>query len=212
AVKTLAGVEHNPRALAFADGGKTLVAAGEGTVSWWDVDSGKEKRSWTPFPEEKNVREDGKKKTFINCALAPDAKSLAVEAAWILPEAALNGGVANETTLDAVGFNLDKGKMTWHATGGRSPSLRYYRIAAGYVITAQTSRLAFSADGKRVAVPLGPDKVEVRDTVTGKLAIAPLEMAGALHGNVVGLAMSSDGSQVALASTDGKVVLWDATG
>jgi WD40 repeat protein len=207
AVKTIAPIKHNARALAFADGGKTIVSAGEGTVRWWDLDSGKEKRSWTAFPGDKKAT-DGKLKTFINAALGPDAKSLAVEVAWISPPEAQNQVFNNQVAHEVVGFNLDKGAMTWHATGGRSFSQRYYRVAAGFVVTGQSSQLAFSANGKRVAFPVSPDKVELHDAVTGKLVVPPLETK-VVDGNVIGLALSSDGSQLALASMDNTVLVWN---
>jgi WD40 repeat protein len=215
AVKTIAGVKHHVRALAFADGGKTLVSAGEGAVYWWDVDGGKEKRSWTAFADDKTATKDGGTKTFVNCTLASDAKSLAVEVAWRYPQNLVNGVPnRNQGAQEAVGFNLDTGKMTlpgkmtWRAPVSRSPSMRYYHLANGIVITGQTSRLAFSANGKRVAVPVDSNKVEVRDAVTGKLVSAPVQAKG-LTGNILGLALSSDGSQVALAGGDGNVVLCD---
>ena len=51
-VKNLAAQPHNVQAVGFADEGKTLIAAGDGIIRWWDVATGKEQKSWTPFAEE----------------------------------------------------------------------------------------------------------------------------------------------------------------
>src|SRR5207245_1413465 len=72
------------RALAFSDGGKTLVAAGDGTIRWWDVATGKEQQSWTPFAGENSKTEGNGKtiKTFSSCSLAPNAQAIAVQVDW----------------------------------------------------------------------------------------------------------------------------------
>jgi WD40 repeat protein len=72
--KALTGQSENIRALVFADGGKTLVSAGMGTIRWWEVATGKELRSWQPLAESKEsaAGEAKKTKTFFNCVLAPD--------------------------------------------------------------------------------------------------------------------------------------------
>jgi WD40 repeat protein len=209
AVKTISGVKHQARALAFADDGRTLVSAGEGTVCWWDVDSGKEKRTWMPFPEEKPAKEDSKVKTFVNCALAPNGESIVVEVAWRFSENALNGAEsANETAQQVIGYKLASEKMTFISATTRSPYLRYFQVGSGYVVTGQTSRLAFSADGKRVAFPATRDLIEVRNPITGKLVVTPLEVKSS-GGNIVGLTLSNDGSQLAVAGTDGNIILSD---
>src|SRR5205823_13765317 len=74
----------SPRAIVFTDDGKTLVTAGDGAVAWSDIASGKEQRKWKPFNDETQPSKGGgvKSKTFSNCAISPDAASLAVQVAW----------------------------------------------------------------------------------------------------------------------------------
>jgi WD40 repeat protein len=200
-MKTLPGPTTAVQALVFADGGKTLIAAGNGSVTWWDIATGKELRAWQPFADEpprfeglvRNI------KTFIQCVLAPDGKTIAVHAMW-LPENGNRGGPGqNRNNLDneAVGYDLSSGKKIWRLQGmtkqeGRNPN----------------GRFAYSADSKRVAVVLEPFSVHLRDTMTGKLIVPPKDMR--IEGNKLlgGLALSSDGTQVALAGDEGQIHFW----
>jgi WD40 repeat protein len=203
-VKTITGMNHFGRALVFTSDGKTLVSAGEGTVCWWDLASGKEKRSWAVFADDKSANRDGKTKTFINCALAPDARSLAVEVAWAVVPVdgeAVRARVAEE----ALGFDLGTRTITWRSTCARTEYEPGLQLKLGDVFTGQKCRIALSANGKRVAVPGDQRKVEVRNAATGKLLSAPLR-TNDLSGEVLGLALSSDGSQLAAAFADGQVL------
>ena len=188
--------------LAFADAGKTLVSAGFGIVSWWDVETGKEKKSWKPFGDEEQPAEGGTKKTkiFNNCSLSPDGCHLATEVAWRYFDEKVKALQKDRMeNKEAAGFDLASGKMRWHGTG---------KIKAG------PTRFAYSADAKRIAVAMSMDQIEFRDTATGKLLTPPPD-PNLLHvdwssdlGPVGALALSADGSTVAIAGKESRVVLW----
>jgi WD40 repeat protein len=201
-VKNFSGPMQLVHALRFADAGKTLVAAGDGTVRWWDVATGKESRSWQPFANEqaKSEGKGNKIKTFSYCEIAPDAKYIAVQVEWRDVQNNFNGGLiqrngAPQIDQEAIGFELGKREMRWRSIGK----------GAQY----QRSHFAFSANGNRVAIALGSGKVELRDNVTGKLLAHPIESKYAEQNMLGELALSSDGSTLALAGADANVQMWN---
>jgi WD40 repeat protein len=196
ALRALPGKWPDVRALLFTDGGKTLVLAGAGTVSWWDSETGKEQRSWKPL-DEKQPAAGGvmKTKTFDVCALAPDARSIAVRVAWNNDPAAFANREANDH--EALGLDLANGKTLW-------------RVAGRYTFQHH-SHFAFSADGQRVAISMGPNRVEVRSAVTGKLVATPLERMFDGTYTRGPVALSGDGRTVAVAGEGSSVLLWTPT-
>ncbi len=198
AVKTLA--TQPPSALAFADEGKTLVAAGNGKVSWFDIGAGKETGSWTPFGEEKKVFKEGqiKAKTF-HAALSRDGKCLAVQTLWAEENA--NGprpgrGEEESVEQEATGYDLATRKVVWHTVWNGQPD-------------GGQCRFAFSPDGKTIALAKGARKVELRGTATGKLLMDPLDHKNQGDNFLGGLALSSDGGICAVASGESNVFLWN---
>jgi WD40 repeat protein len=197
-LKMLPGKRPYVRTLVFSDGGKKLVLAGVGTVSWWDLEIGKERRTWKPFADEKQPAKGGgmKTKIFDSCALSPDARSIAVRVAWTYdPTAQPRPYNPDATDHEAFGLDLATHKILW-------------RVTARYN-DQHNSHFAYSADGKRVAITMGPDRMEVRDAITGKLVATPLErMFGGFYtrGSV---ALSSDGRTAAVASDNASVLLWN---
>jgi WD40 repeat protein len=194
----ISGAAPPVQAIGFANQGKTLVTGGDGAIHWWDVATSIEDRSWEPLAGEETKVENGVKliKTFSNCVLAPDAQSIAVQVEWRSADNQQffqrNG---NDSTLEAIGFDLDAQKTRWRTTGR---GFQYER-----------SQFAFSADGKRVAVALGSNKVELRDAGTGKLVLNPVEnRASGYNGGTGGLALSSDGRTMALSSRDSNIHLY----
>jgi WD40 repeat protein len=192
-LRGLTGVDEQVGSLAFAEDGKTLISAGNGTVRWWDATTGKQQKKWMPFNQERLPAENGgiKTKSFYLCSLSQDAKFLAVQVHWrqgrfIPPQ-------QNETQ-EAIGFDLATGKMRWRATGKpKSGEMRF----------------AFSADGNRVAIAVDPNRVELRNAMTGKLiGMPPLDPQYARSDNIFGLALSNDGGTLAVAGMDSHVVLW----
>jgi len=194
-VKTFTDAPPNIRALRFSDGMKTLVCAGGGTVSWWDIATGKQKRSWKPFSEDKIPIKDGTKtKSFDQCAFSPDATTIALNVSWQMDRPRQGGPNQEPVDQEAFGYDLVSGKTLWRSVGRKVPN--------------PMGRFAFSADGKCVAVALLMNKVEVRDSLTGKMAANPMEGGFSGPSFLGGLALSSDGSQVALAGEDSKIAVW----
>jgi WD40 repeat protein len=183
--------------LAFADGGKTLVLVGLAGVRWVDVATGKMLRTWQPFPDNLKAKDALPKIAANNYryVLSPQGSHLAVQER--LSSGKGGKGVKAKIESEAIGFDLATGKVRWRTKGGATNMLMHF---------------AFSADEKRVAIAVGPDAVELRDTVSGKLIDKPaLDAKAHGTGSIGALAMSPDGSTVAIAGRDGHVVLWKPT-
>jgi WD40 repeat protein len=206
-IKTFSAPLQLVSAIAFANGGKTIVSAGDGIVRWWDMDSGKEQRTWQPFADEQPKPNENKMtsvKSFSSCALSPDASAIALQVDWRVDDG--NRGFvqryadAGTAPADFIGYELPSGKKYWQSSG-KGP-----RYGKGH--------LAFSADGKRVAVVVGSERIEVRHGVNGKLMMNPVDLKelatgqpGALRPG--GVALSADGRTLAWASGDANVHLYD---
>jgi WD40 repeat protein len=199
-IKTLQppdGRNLNSEALAFADGGKTLVTVAAGTVRVWDIAAGKVERTVklelpTPSPSsDPNIRTQ----TNYQYQFAPDAKSLAVRATSYQFG---DDGITRFVMNDALGLDLTTGKPRWRAQIGQADRNNII--------------IAFSGDSKRVAIAVGSNKIELRDAVTGKLIYHPfLDSKDVTSGFVPALALSPDGSTMAIAqqgSPVGRVMLW----
>lgn len=215
-VKSFLGKPENFRALAFADGNKTLVSAGNGTIRWWDVASGKELRSWQPFGEAPKPADGAKKptKTFSDCALAPGAKSIAMHAYSYVernpaaPNGPVFGGPQQVTEQEAIGINLATRKTIWRIA--RKGISNADPNAQRQGLNISDTRFAYSANGKCLAIAMPPAKLQLRDTETGKLLANPLTGDPASANFPCGLTISADGSMVALAAFNSQVTLWTA--
>jgi len=186
-LKTLPSA-HNEivKTLAFTDDGKTLVSVANGTVRWWDIAAGKETSSWKLFDDEKVP--PGKGKTlypFNKCVLASGAKFLVVQ----LRYADAKPGDEQET----IGFDLASRQLLWRARTNVSDA---------------PIQFAYSADGKWVAVAREKDKVELRETATGKLMDTTVLEATVVPRRIEALAVSGDGAAVAISAKDAKIVVW----
>jgi WD40 repeat protein len=179
--------------LAFADEGKTLVAAGqqqvrqnvEVIVRWVDIDTGKELRRLTPLgPADPSGR------TFYGYMLSPGAKYLAIRA----KKASKRGQGLTVDSDEGTVLDLAGGKEPWSV-----------RIVSGFM------PFAFSGDGKRIAFATGPHRVELRDTATGKLVATPPPLSAQANGRtdvITAVAVSSDGNTVAISGKDSSITLW----
>jgi WD40 repeat protein len=196
-VKNFVFLSRVVQALRFADGGKTLITAGSGVVSWWEVATGEEKRSWKPFGDEKRALPGGgeETKSFDLPVISPDGRFLAVHVLWVKERNFQRQFGQPSSEHEALGFDLESEKIAWRATGQ-------------YTYYDQRSQFAFSGDSRRVAIGMGPDRVEVRDTRTGKLISQPLGRGFAGWSWVGGVALSTDGQTVALAGDNSKLFLW----
>jgi WD40 repeat protein len=187
------------QALVFADGGKTIVTAGGDAVRWWDVTTGKEKRSWKPFGDKQQqpLANTGKKTDlFSECALSPDGLFLAVQTIS-LPSDNPNDTKPNpraEEDQDAWGFDLGAQKVRWH-TRFKQPKFKM--------------RFTFSADEKWCLSEVGPNKLEMRGTATGKLIETPsLDTKLTDREKIAGLAISPDGATLAIGAGKAHIILW----
>jgi WD40 repeat protein len=183
------------QALAFADGGKTLVSAGDGIVNWWDIASGKVNRSWKPPLPSPPQSSDPKieTETFYEYFLSSDAKSLVVHLRCYQYGPDIP---ADFTVSESLGFNLATGKLRWWITSK--------------VSNAPKMNCAFSGDSKRVAISVGSNKVELHDAVTGRLIDKLSLDSNANHMDYLSaLALSPDGGTVAITSQEGHIVLWN---
>ncbi|HYV34647.1 MAG TPA: hypothetical protein VE988_03020, partial [Gemmataceae bacterium] len=194
--KNAPNLDLSTRSLAFTDDGKTLFAARrDGTVRSWDVAMGKETRAFLAL--------DGKQKppqadnnsgvAGVDFSFSPGAKHLAAHVHWL---ANVKKGKKSSTQIVTAVINLDP-------SGVNEP----WRIEGKTL----GMPIVFSADNKRVAITVAPNEVELRDTLTGKLlASPPLEQMFRGTGKIFGLALSSDGSTMAVAGRgDLRVALWN---
>ena len=210
ALQTVQAGKDCIQTLVFVDGGKTLIGAGDGAVRWWDVAQAKEQRIWRPFGEE-NKPTNGKGATarsFRNCTLSPDGKFLTIETGPGVPFEVDDGDRAEVKPIEThtTGFDLATGKVTWETTGKDSN-----RNSLGF-----DARIAYTADGRRVAVADSSEQVTIRDPAKGRfIATAqfpktdPKWLALLIRGNANGsLAMSANGTTIAMCSNGGPVTLW----
>jgi WD40 repeat protein len=187
--QTLTGHTRPPLALAWADGGKVLVSvAQDNTVRWWDPATGKEQRVWKPFGDEVKKFNDGERtKSFSETALSADGTTLAVAVWWRHDTA----GGGREGTI--VVFDLATGKERCRFEG--DTQLRFH--------------LALSADGSRLAAHLKEREVSVYKVAGGeRLAVQTFPYYDWPFGTLFDVALSPDGSQVAVAGCKMDVVIW----
>jgi WD40 repeat protein len=173
--------------VAFQDGGKTLVAANDfGAIFWWDVAQRRETARWLPWEAEARV-EMGITYApgFAQARFSADGRWLAVERIFGPPQK-----TATMAVLDLAGR-----KERWRVTCEGSPLF------------------AFAPNGRRLALTVQPNVVEVRDVTTGaQLAARQLEQASK-HARVHLLAFTADGGSVAFTchnddSVDASLQLW----
>ena len=193
--------------LAFADGGKTLVSAARDGVKWWDVATGKELRSWLPFgdlPQAKVGPGKKSKSTTFNLVLSPNGTRLAIQ----VMVGTVEGGGIKAADGETLLFDLASSKVLWRVKG-QGAVTNVFNGGAMKKSSITLNRLVFSADGKRVALAVGPNSVELRDVATGKLVATPALDPKSGGGGIGVLALSPDGNKAAIAGQVGPVMLWN---
>jgi WD40 repeat protein len=186
--------------LAFEPDGKTLVLGGSDIGNRFDVNTGKKKPDWDPWRCFEAAGDFGTSKIecFVNpfSHLSPNARYLAVlfseGADPRLPRADFTDPQLPQKYVIA-GFDLASATIRWRITTNTPFAFK---------------PVAFSADEKRVAIFVGQERIELRDTATGKLLdILPLPTGSETD---AGMAISPDGHTVAISARGGQVFLWDS--
>src|SRR5262249_3634544 len=191
------------------------------TVRLWDVESGKERRSFTVVPNSDDAKVRGlfvPNYTTRRAALSRDGKTLAIGPDWT------DGGLflGKDRGVPVRLWDLATGKPGQKLDEPRRPAAGAEEAGLGTIEFSATTRYigmkstdgrAFSPDGRFLADwaenPLGPsrmDHVYVWDAATGR-AVATLT-AGPRPG-ARNAAFAPDGRTLATASADGIVRLWE---
>jgi WD40 repeat protein len=176
-------------AMVFSKDGKSLVICSGQTVEWLDVDRGGVAKTLRPLEASKHADAEGTV-THYDRHLSPNGDTLVV-----FSQRFDKAGEALEQCV-GIAINLVEQKKTW-------------RLG---VVGVSDHKVAFSADGKRIAVAVGPTAVEIRDLTNGNL-VAALRLNSDLPGieSVTGLALSFDGTMLAVAGLDGHIALWTSS-
>ncbi|WP_307822008.1 nSTAND1 domain-containing NTPase [Streptomyces coffeae] len=215
---TLAGHSFEVGSVAFSPDGRTVTTSDDEIVRVWDVATGKTHM----------IRPTG---DMLRTVLSPDGRTGAslskknVVRVWeVATGKTLTTLPRHNQSAGALAISPD-GRTV--ASAGRSQSLhltsedrtvRVWDVATGKTRATLTgppghthgvSKVAFSPDGRSVAVGDREGTVRVRDVATGKTRVT---LAGRNYG-VKSLAFSPDGHTLATGSDDGMVRVWDvATG
>ena len=141
-------------ALAFQDGGKTMVSVSrDGAVHWWDVGGPRPVRQWQLLANDPKQTDKGDPITLrgiFNARFSADGKTLAV-AKWWTTELKKPWAASL-----AVLFDINAEKEIWRV--GANGDAKDYTIRY---------RFAFTPDGQRVAISKS-DVVCLHETATGR--------------------------------------------
>jgi WD40 repeat protein len=222
------GIEFGPDAMRVTGDGRVLVVADETELTLWDLTDPVQLRPLTS-------RQDLRSSSVATAQLSPDGRRLAVASydgiqLWDLadptrPErsgAPLAQGRAHGAEVNALAFSPD-GRLLAGADLDDSSNSRLVLwdlatpggpqpIGTPLVLTGPVWRgLAFSVDGRRLAIGTADATVEVWDLA---YPAHPARVGAPLTGHgsdVVAVAFAPDGHTVVSGSDDDTALLWDLT-
>ncbi|HZY88468.1 MAG TPA: sigma-70 family RNA polymerase sigma factor [Gemmataceae bacterium] len=208
---------------AFLPDGKSLLTleGGPATFRLWDLESWKERRSFTVVPP-KSVGDPGLATAALpfctprRAALSPDGKTLAVGPDFPEGFRTEDGGVPVrlwDVETGRAGRELQKPMKLVDGPGGAGAGTTRRLGMGPHWQTKSMDGRAFSSDGRFLADwaehPFGRSRIDhvyVWDAVTGR-AVATLA-AGPRNG-AANAAFAPDGRTLATASADGTIRLWE---
>jgi WD40 repeat protein len=218
-IRNLDGHASGVWQIAVSPDGKTIATReGGDNVYLWEPDTGRRTREikWVPYNDPAHIAysQDG---TLIGVAAnrqggnqSIDLLSGGVIGTWATGGRSAPHALSHDGRL--VASREDKG------VNGEQFVLRL--VATGEVVCqlplthiSHLSRVAFSSDGKTVAVSKGhvgwteKDTAHLYDTSTGR----ELRTFSAQKGGITALAFSPDGTRLATGATDTTVLIWDLT-
>ena len=179
---------------------KIAIGSRDGKVELWDTTTGK-KLSTLRNQTEKEVRfwaGGSSKNRSISLAFSPDRT--------ILANGNLDGTVQmwDTTTgeeLTVLNKKMDKMKMLIHTPDGKLVTNEPW----GTDNMSRPTELAFSPDGKILAIGSNNSSIQLWDIATNELITTFTGHIGSAHS----LAFSADGNTLASGSSDGTVRFWD---
>jgi WD40 repeat protein len=204
-------------AVAFgADGRELAITERDSTVSVWDI----------PTPRAVSVLADRVAGGVTAAAFAPDGRTVAVatpakvllwdtsDASAPIQLAALNGDSVHAVRFSQDGRTLSAATntgrlLTWDLTDRTHPQ-DLPVIADPVVFSLPSEAMAYSGDGRRLALPTASTTITVWDTArTGQLN--RLAVLDTVQDVAYAVALSSNGRYLAATGSGGTVVLWDLT-
>ena len=210
-------LEGGVRPLAFSPDGKRLAAGMDGTVTVWELATGKgetflEEKGWVSSvafsPDGRLLVSGGKEHPDVDPGVVKIWEGTRKRnALWTVPDRANVFGVA---------FNPDGTRLAWCDWWGYVSicSLTWDKdqLTSGRVLTwkaheGEVRSVAFSPDGSRLASSCGDGSVKLWDATTGRPVTSPLV---GHNSKAEWVTFSPDGLRLACCGWDGTVRVWDS--